>query len=297
MHLNTCQRRVSIAASATAIDSTLDSMPSDGALQRLVGVDAYSFLLRLACGLESKMLAETQIFGQIKQAWQTYCKTHPSSGKQLSPVVQKLFQDTKDIRSRFLCNVGSSCYGSEVRRQLGATESAGPALLVGAGQLAQSVAPWIDCSELWICNRNSAAAHNLARQLRARYPERACRVLDNSLESEQSAWASASNIVVCVPVNSERDAVRVAAWSARKAPGKLIHLGADARDVSSWSRLSGFTSLQEIFDRLQSQANQKQRQIQRASHACAEKALLLALSSHATHTHSWEDLAAFALQY
>src|ERR1700733_2440707 len=36
------------------------------------GAEAYAFLLRLICGLESRILGETDIFGQFKEAWKTW---------------------------------------------------------------------------------------------------------------------------------------------------------------------------------------------------------------------------------
>jgi len=286
---------VSIATHRAAIDRISHLMPADGALQSLTGVEAYSFLLRFACGLESRMVAETQIFGQIKRAWHDYCETSAPTIAQLSPWMQKLFQDTKDIRTRFLTGVGSSCYGSQVRRLLAATGNEGPTLLIGAGQLAQTVAPWIEASEVWICNRSVARAHELAAQLRVRHPVRVYVVIDSDIACELNAWARASDIVVCVPAHPEYDGRRAAVWRSRSGNGQLIHLGTDARGTACWSQLPGFTSLQDIFTTLQTQSHQKLRQIQNARHACAEKALLRSLDSNGTQTHSWEDLAAFAV--
>jgi hypothetical protein len=293
-HINTCQRRVSIAAHRAALQQMSQLMPADGALQSFTGVEAYSFLLRLACGLESRMVAETQIFGQIKQAWHDYCESSPPTLADLSPWMQRLFQDTKDIRSRFLMGAGSSCYGSQVRRLLATTGSGGSTLLLGAGQLAQTVAPWIESSEVWLCNRRVERAHELASQMRARHPERVYRVIDGDIDSELHAWMRASNVVICVPAHSEHDARRAAAWRSRGGNGQLIHLGADARNAAVWSQLAGFTSLQDIFKTQHLQSNQKLRQIQNARHACAEKALLRSLNSNGTQILSWEDLAAFA---
>src|SRR4051812_21261270 len=36
----------------------------------LSGPEAYAFLVRIACGLESRIVGETDIFGQFKEAWQ-----------------------------------------------------------------------------------------------------------------------------------------------------------------------------------------------------------------------------------
>ena len=93
--------------------------PADGALEHFAGTAAYAFLLRFACGLESKLVAETEIFGQIKQAWRDFSEASSGVARQLSPWMQLLFQDAKAIRAQYLANLGSASYGSQVRRLLG----------------------------------------------------------------------------------------------------------------------------------------------------------------------------------
>src|SRR6202035_5572329 len=179
--------------------------PDDGALESFEGADAYAFLLRFAAGLESKLVAETEIFGQIKTAWREFSdRGSPLSG-QLSPWIQLLFQDAKEIRSQHLSRLGSASYGSQVRRLLGDEATAGPTLLVGAGQLAQSVAPWLTGSELWIWNRTRARARELAMELAKRTPARPIRVVEDGSEAELAAWRGAASVVICVPPEAQAD--------------------------------------------------------------------------------------------
>ncbi len=58
--------------------------------------------------------------------------------------MQRLLQDTKEIRSEYVVGLGSATYGSLVRRLLGGPGS-GPTLLLGAGQLAETVLPYLEC--------------------------------------------------------------------------------------------------------------------------------------------------------
>src|SRR5579862_8082056 len=67
--IDTCQRRVAVLLGTDALEITRLRFPADGALEHFAGTAAYAFLLRCCCGLESKLVAETEIFGQIKQAW------------------------------------------------------------------------------------------------------------------------------------------------------------------------------------------------------------------------------------
>ncbi len=190
--IDTCQRRVNLLLGTDALEATRLRFPADGALEHFAGTAAYAFLLRCCCGLESKLVAETEIFGQIKQAWRTFSQTPSALAQRLSPWMQQLFQDAKAIRAQHLANLGSASYGSQVRRLLGEQAGAGPTLLIGAGQLAQSVAPWLTGAELWLWNRTPARARELARELSKRAPNRPVRVIEQGVDAELAAWRQAS---------------------------------------------------------------------------------------------------------
>jgi glutamyl-tRNA reductase len=292
--IDTCQRRVALLDAEASLELVQREFPADGALERLEGADAYSFLVRFACGLESKLVAETEIFGQIKQAWRDFSERGSALSRRLSPWMQLLFQDAKAVRAQHLCQLGSASYGSQVRRLLG-EDTAGPILLIGAGQLAQSVAPWLAGSALWLSNRTSERAHELARELAKRTPLRPVRVIEGGAEAELAAWSEAHNVIVCVPSDPALDARRVEAWRARGPDtGQLIHLGLHADGELPWQGLSGLVSLGALFDMLRSQSELRRRALERARRACLEKALLRSLGASSSHPHSWEDLAAFA---
>ena len=299
--IDTCQRRVALVRGREDFLRTRAEFPSDGMLEGFDGVEAYAFLLRFACGLESKLVAETEIFGQIKGAWRQFSGRGTTLSRQLSPWMQLLFQDAKAVRAQYLGNLGSASYGSQVRRLLGASAAGapaganGPTLLIGAGQLAQSVAPWLTGGELWLWNRTPERALELARELTKRSSQ-PVRVIDCGEQAELEAWRSAQNIVLCIPSDPSRDAERVAAWRQRCAdagPGRVVHLGLGAEGVAPWSELAELVSLGSLFDMLRSQSEQRTRQLQRARRACQEKGVLRSLGSGCSHSHSWEDLAAF----
>jgi len=290
----TCQRTVIVAAGREARAVLAERLPEAARAQGYTGAEAYAFLLRFACGLESRLVGETEIFGQIKESWREFC-AHPGIlSRQLDSWVQLLFQDTKEVRARQLSGLGSASYGSQVRRLLGVA-SAGPTLLVGAGQLAQAVAPWIEAGELLLWNRTRDKALELARVVSERHPQRACRVLEATAEAELEAWSTAGDIVLCVPADPARDAARMAAWKARPAhSGRIVHLGLGEAGDASWAGAPGLTSLNALFDMLKAQSDLRSVQVSRARRACAEKAVLRSLGPSATQAHGWEDLAAFA---
>jgi hypothetical protein len=297
--IDTCQRRVAVLLGVPALAAAMLQLPADGALETFSGAEAYAFLLRFACGLESKLVAETEIFGQIKQAWRTFSERGTPLSRQLSPWVQLLFQDAKAIRAQHLGHLGSASYGSQVRRLLGDEPATGATLLVGAGHLAQSVAPWLTGSALWLYNRTAERALELSREVAKRVPERAMRVIEGGFAAELAAWRQAQHVIVCIPGDQEQDHARVAARreylasSGQLGPGRVIHLGLGAAPPAPWNELPGIVSLGSLFDMLRSHSQQRARAFQRAQQACTEKAVLRSLGASSSHPHSWEDLAAF----
>ncbi|HVN99575.1 MAG TPA: hypothetical protein VMT49_06000 [Steroidobacteraceae bacterium] len=290
----TCQRVVAVTAGNAARAQLIERLPLAARAQGASGAEAYAFLLRFACGLESRLAGETEIFGQIKESWRAFSAVPSLLSRQLGSWVQQLFKDTKEVRATQLSSLGSASYGSQVRRLLG-TSSQGPTLLVGAGQLAQAVAPWIETNELLVWNRTHDRAVELARLVQERYATRTCRVLDSSEPAELAAWAQASDVVLCVPADAARDAARIAAWRSRpRSGGRIVHLGLGQAGDANWAGVPGLTGLSELFDMLRAQSDQRGAQLARARRCCAEKAVLRSLGTSATQAHGWEDLAAFA---
>jgi glutamyl-tRNA reductase len=272
--MHTCQRIAVISTDAAVCQSLAAQLGGTGVVESFSGAAAYGFLLRLSSGLESRLAGETEIFGQIKQAWSEFSARDSLLSQQLGGTMQRLFRDVKQVRSRFLSGIGSASYGSLVRRLLDAAagEAAAPrtVLLIGAGQLAHAVAPWLKGSELWIWNRSAARAQELAVELQRRAPERVIKVLDSGSEAELAAWREAHDVVVCVPADAERDAGRAAAWAvARAHRGRLIHLGVDdAAHLGAWRDTSEVLHLGAVYELLRANNEQRRAQIERARVAC-----------------------------
>jgi hypothetical protein len=291
--IETCQRTVIVTLGRSARARIAERLPPAASARAMSGAEAYAFLLRFACGLESRMAGETEVFGQIKESWRELSAT-PGLSRPLDGLVQSLFQDTKAIRAAHLSKLGSASYGSQVRRLLGAASS-GPTLLVGAGQLAKAVAPWLETGELWLWNRTVDKARELARRVQDRHPQRLCRVLEGTADAELAAWSRSGDVIVCVPADPARDAARIAAWRARSGHGgRIVHLGLGEACISDWGAVPGLTSLTALYDMLRAQSELRGTQLAQARRSCEEKAAQRTLGAADAQARGWEDIAAFA---
>jgi hypothetical protein len=280
--LDTCQRRLLVS-----LDPQARQQPVPPGVQRLHGSDAYEFLLRVATGLASQLAGETNIFGQLKAAW-----NHDAPK---TPWLQWLFADAKEIRARHLAEVGGASYGRSVRqllRQPGHEPLAGPVLLVGAGDMAESVAPWLRAWPLQVLNRTEARAEALVAKFREQPGEAVSSV---PVRHQELAWRSAGAVVVCIPADASADAtfLRWLELSLHGAGVPVIHLGVHRPQAGRWADWAGFRCLEDVYA-LQSRADDRRdRQLASARAACSERARHRALGLSLSHPHGWEDLPAF----
>ncbi|MEO8307528.1 MAG: hypothetical protein ABI616_05765 [Pseudomonadota bacterium] len=293
--ISTCLREVRVAAMPDELHPSAADCTTDG-FERFRGVDAYRFMLLLACGLESEIAGETEILGQIKGAWREHESADAQSALALRPWMQRLLQDTKEIRSEFVTGLGSATYGSLVRRLLGA-ESAGPTLLLGAGQLAESVLPYLDSGKVLLCNRHGERARALLAKQRAATAQR-IQIVDDGIDAELAAWREARNVVLCIPADPVCDEIRARAWQQHTSAGRVLHLGLESAAGTAWEGISDLCTLRDLFALRDSQASQREALLARARRACADKAQLARLddadgSRPGTANHGWEDLAVF----
>jgi hypothetical protein len=171
---------------------------------------------------------------------------------------------------------------------------AGPTLLIGAGQLAEGVAPYLD-NGLLISNRNQERAEALGALLRKQNPEAQVRVL-TSFDEEMEAMKTVSRVIVAIPVKvppNGMDAKRIDYLKTRPDI-HVIHLGARSGESKDWEALPLFDSLDALFEIEKSLSRTRSVQVERARSACRERSKLRSLGSGTFVAHGWEDLAIFA---
>jgi len=136
------------------------------------GEDAARHLVRVASGLDSLVLGETQILGQLKDAWQ---QAHDagSLGKVLDRLFQHTFNAAKAIRttSGISDHTVSVAYTAVVlARQIFGNLKSQTVVLVGAGEMVQLCGRYLrdhGIAKLLIVNRSREKAEELADEMGA----------------------------------------------------------------------------------------------------------------------------------
>jgi glutamyl-tRNA reductase len=185
MILSTCNRvEVTVAAEEQAdAEATVEHFLADSRsverawvspyLYRHDGRDAVSHLFRVASSLDSMVVGEPQILGQLKNAY-TLAKECGAISGFLDLVMTRAFNVAKRVRSETEIgqNAVSVSYAAvELAREIFGSLSGKRVLLAGAGKMAESAARHLrraGVSEMLVVNRTRARADALAEEFQGR---------------------------------------------------------------------------------------------------------------------------------
>ncbi|MEW5813998.1 MAG: glutamyl-tRNA reductase [Spirochaetota bacterium] len=112
-----------------------------GYFYSLKGEEAARHLMRVASGLNSMVLGENQILGQLKEAYRISCE-HNFTGTVLNRLFHKAFEAGKRVRSETAINKGAasvSFAAVELCEKIFENLSSHPLLLIGAGETGELV--------------------------------------------------------------------------------------------------------------------------------------------------------------
>ncbi len=133
------------------------------------GKEAIQHLLRVACGLDSMVLGEPQILGQVKAAYQTANDANVT-GKLLGRLFQHTFSVAKQVRTDTAigCSPVSVAFAAvSLARQIFSDLSQQTAMLIGAGETIELAARHLHqhgIGRIIVANRTLDRAHSLANQ-------------------------------------------------------------------------------------------------------------------------------------
>lgn len=227
------------------------------------GEAAARHLIRVASGLDSLVLGETQILGQLKEAWQ---QAHDAGS--LGKVLDRLFQHTFAAAKTIRTNSGISEHPVSVAytavvlaRQIFGDLNSQTVVLVGAGEMVQLCGRYLrdhDIANLLILNRSREKAEELAEELNA-----TAMTLDRLEEALPQADILISSTASPEPVIRKQD-IKRALRKRRHRPMFLVDI-AVPRDIEP--QISGvkdvylFTidDLQKVVDENMQQRNEAAR--------------------------------------
>lgn len=132
------------------------------------GIHAVRHLMRVTSGLDSMVLGEPQIFGQVKSAYQSACE-HGTVGKQLGSLFPAVFATCKQVREQ--TDIGKNAVSiayvtCQLAQRIFSRLSDCKVLLIGAGETIELVATHLqnfNVKQLTVANRTHAQAEQLAR--------------------------------------------------------------------------------------------------------------------------------------
>lgn len=206
----------------------------------LRGPDAVRHLLEVAAGIDSQMLGETEIFGQVKDAYAA-AQARGQTGPVLNRVFQKTFQAAKHVRTHTAITTGQVSIANvavDLAHTIFGDLASTRILLLGAGDIGEKTAKAFQsrgAGTLTVASRRLERAMELATALNA-----------SAMPFEQRESRLAEfDVVVCATsapgLVVTRDAAKAAMQRRPAQPLFLIDL-ALPRDVDATS-----AELQNVF--------------------------------------------------
>jgi glutamyl-tRNA reductase len=130
-------------------------------------------LLEVACGLDSMVIGETEILGQVKDA---YSAAHHAgaTGVVLNRLFQKAFSAAKHIRSSTAITRGSTSVGAvavDLAEKIFGKLGACTVMVIGTGDMSEATARALQgrgAGTILVCSRTHERAEALASQLQGR---------------------------------------------------------------------------------------------------------------------------------
>ncbi len=142
-------------------------------LFRLPATPTIRHLFRVASGLESMVVGETEIFGQVKRAYEIAARSG-TTGRVLNRLFQKAFQVGKHVRSTTAITRGSVSVGSvavDLAQQIFGNLAGSKIMVLGAGETSERTARSFQsrgAKQLFVSNRSYDRAVALAEAMGGR---------------------------------------------------------------------------------------------------------------------------------
>ncbi len=166
--LKTCQRTLVLGFHMAPFYRLQEDEKNHHQFDTYAGEEAYLFLLETISGLKSQVLGEYEIVGQFKKAYQEYLQL-PFKQNQIIQIMEKLFKDSKEVRTKFLMEIGQLSYAGIARKLLhrdlvlnSDNSTCASILITGTGELAEDLIKLLKKkNHLIVSGRNIERLHQL----------------------------------------------------------------------------------------------------------------------------------------
>ena len=207
MLLSTCNRvevygasesRVSTLDIARCLDRKIDShiSPESAPFYRYEDADCVRHLFRVASGIDSMVIGETEILGQAKKAYEA-ARASGAAGRYLHRLFQRAFRVAKQVRTHTDITRGAVSVGSvavDLAQKIFGDLGNCKVLVLGAGETSEKTARALisrGVTDLRISNRSRERAEGLTEAIAARaipFPDwsNQCREIDILITSTSS---------------------------------------------------------------------------------------------------------------
>lgn len=144
--------------------------PLTDELYALTEPQSIEHLFRVACGLDSMVLGETEILGQLKKAYE-FALQHGHTGPVLNRAFQRAFNVAKHVRTETNIQRGSISVGSvavELAEKIFSTLTDRHVMVIGAGETSEKTARALlsrGARSIIVSNRSYERAATLAAEL------------------------------------------------------------------------------------------------------------------------------------
>lgn len=177
----TCNRIELYAAGPAVLPSSVEDLVREwlepeeadlfiGSARPLANEDALGHLMRVACGLDSQVVGDIHILGQLKRSFQG-AKSAGAVGPILHRSFSQAFRAGKRVRAETRLMDGHTSFGARaafVARRWARDLAGLRCLVVGCGKTGGAAARslvQLGATDVWVTNRNAARAEALAAEL------------------------------------------------------------------------------------------------------------------------------------
>ena len=255
------------------------------------GDEAYIFLLETICGLKSAVLAEYEVVNQFKEAYHFYLNL-PFKNSHIINLVEKLFKDSKKVRTDHLNEIGQLSYAGIARKLIHTNVTKSDVLIIGSGALAEDLIKLLKKKHrVFISARN----HTRVAELAALYSleviawrdydsYRMFNSIVNTIGSEEvlfnhdffSSWK----------MNKKKDSSLKNVENSQL----FIDLGSPSVIETSYTEVDGVMRLEDIFRQSNKLNLEKMEKVRRAKDSISLLAANRRMSFSLSYPFGWEEL-------